>query len=73
MTRNVLIAAAFLAFSWTMASHRGLPNVLITMFALVALFMFITTRTTFGRRVYAMGGNEKAARLSASTPSASPS
>ncbi|MCA0434642.1 MAG: sugar ABC transporter permease [Proteobacteria bacterium] len=62
--RNALIAAAFLSFSWIMASHRGLPNVLITMFALVALFMFITTRTTFGRRVYAMGGNEKAAKLS---------
>ena len=62
--RNVIIAVAFLGFSWIMANHKGLPNVLITMFALVALFMFITTRTTFGRRVYAMGGNEKAARLS---------
>ena len=62
--RNVLIAAAFLGFAWIMARHKGLPNVMITMFALVALFMFITTRTTFGRRVYAMGGNEKAARLS---------
>ena len=62
--RNILIAAAFLGFSWIMANHKGLPNVLVTMFALVALFMFITTRTTFGRRVYAMGGNEKAAKLS---------
>ncbi|MCX7668757.1 MAG: sugar ABC transporter permease, partial [Anaerolineae bacterium] len=62
--RNAIIAIAFLGFSWIMANHKGLPNVLITMFALVALFMFITTRTTFGRRVYAMGGNEKAARLS---------
>jgi putative multiple sugar transport system permease protein len=62
--RNILIAAAFLGFSWIMANHKGLPNVLVTMFALVALFMFVTTRTTFGRRVYAMGGNEKAARLS---------
>jgi putative multiple sugar transport system permease protein len=62
--RNAIIAVAFLGFSWIMANHKGLPNVLITMFALVALFMFITTRTTFGRRVYAMGGNEKAARLS---------
>jgi putative multiple sugar transport system permease protein len=62
--RNLLIAAAFLGFSWIMANHKGLPNVLVTMFALVALFMFVTTRTTFGRRVYAMGGNEKAARLS---------
>jgi putative multiple sugar transport system permease protein len=62
--RNALIAIAFLGFAWIMASHRGLPNVMITMFALVALFMFLTTRTTFGRRVYAMGGNEKATRLS---------
>jgi putative multiple sugar transport system permease protein len=62
--RNILIAAAFVGFSWIMANHKGLPNVLVTMFALVALFMFVTSRTTFGRRVYAMGGNEKAARLS---------
>ncbi len=62
--RNALIAAAFIGFAWIMAKHKGLPNVMITMFALVALFMFITTRTTFGRRVYAMGGNEKASKLS---------
>ena len=62
--RNVLIAVAFLGFSFLMASYKGLPNVLIVMFTLIALFVFITTRTTFGRRVYAMGGNEKAAKLS---------
>ncbi len=62
--RNALIAAAFIGFAWIMANHRGLPNVLVTMFALVALFMFVTSRTTFGRRVYALGGNEKATRLS---------
>ena len=62
--RNVLIAAAFLGFSFLMASYKGLPNVLIVMFALIALFAFVTTRTTIGRRIYAMGGNEKAAKLS---------
>ena len=62
--RNVLIAGAFLTFSFLMARYKGLPNVLIVMFALIALFVFLTTRTTFGRRVYAMGGNEKAAKLS---------
>ena len=31
---------------------------------LIALFVFVTTRTTIGRRIYAMGGNEKAAKLS---------
>ncbi len=62
--RNLLIAAAFLGFSFMMASYKGLPNVLIVMFALIALFTFVTSSTTIGRRIYAMGGNEKAAKLS---------
>jgi putative multiple sugar transport system permease protein len=62
--RNLLVAAAFLTFSFLMAKYKGLPNVLVVMFALIALFVFITTRTTFGRRIYAMGGNEKATKLS---------
>ena len=62
--RNILIAVALVGFSWLMASYKGLPNVLIVMFTLISLFVFLTTRTTFGRRVYAMGGNEKAAKLS---------
>jgi putative multiple sugar transport system permease protein len=62
--RNLLIAVAFLGFSFLMARYKGLPNVLIVMFALIALFVFVTTNTTMGRRIYAMGGNEKAAKLS---------
>jgi len=62
--RNVLIAIAFIGFSFLMARYKGLPNVLIVMFALIALFVFVTTSTTMGRRIYAMGGNEKAAKLS---------
>lgn len=62
--RNLLIAIAFLGFSFLMARYKGLPNVLIVMFALIALFVFITTNTTMGRRIYAMGGNEKATKLS---------
>jgi putative multiple sugar transport system permease protein len=62
--RNLLIAAGFLTFSYLMARYKGLPNVLVVMFALIALFVFLTTRTTIGRRIYALGGNEKAAKLS---------
>jgi putative multiple sugar transport system permease protein len=47
-----------------MATYRGLPNVLIIMAVLIALYAFVTNRTTIGRRIYALGGNEKAARLS---------
>jgi putative multiple sugar transport system permease protein len=62
--RNILITIAFIGFAFLMARYKGLPNVLIVMFTLITLFVFLTTRTTFGRRVYAMGGNEKASKLS---------
>ena len=47
-----------------LASYKGIPNVVVVMFVLMLFFDFFTTRTTFGRRIYALGGNEKAARLS---------
>jgi putative multiple sugar transport system permease protein len=62
--RNILIAAGFILFSYLLSSYKGLPNVLIVMFALIAAYAFITSSTTIGRRIYALGGNEKAARLS---------
>jgi putative multiple sugar transport system permease protein len=31
---------------------------------LIAVYTFVTTRSTIGRRIYAMGGNEKATKLS---------
>jgi putative multiple sugar transport system permease protein len=62
--RNVLIAIGFLWLTYLLASSRGLPNVLVIMFALITLYAFVATNTTIGRRIYALGGNEKAARLS---------
>jgi putative multiple sugar transport system permease protein len=60
----VLFGALIVGFSWLMASYRGLPNVLVVMTLLMLLYDFVTRRTTIGRRIYALGGNEKAARLS---------
>ncbi len=34
------------------------------MATLIMLYTFVTMRTTIGRRIYAIGGNEKAAKLS---------
>ena len=51
-------------FCYIMASYKGLPNVLVLLAILVVLYTFIMTKTTFGRHIYALGGNEKAARLS---------
>ena len=62
--KNLIIAFAIVYLSYMMAGFRGLPNVLIIMALLISLYTFITTRTTIGRRIYALGGNEKAAKLS---------
>jgi putative multiple sugar transport system permease protein len=62
--KNAVISGIVLFLIYMMASYRGLPNVLIVMGVLIALFVFITKRMTFGRRVYTMGGNVKAAALS---------
>lgn len=56
------LLALFLVYQF--ATYRGLPIVLVVMAALIGLFIFVTKRMTIGRRVYAMGGNAKAAQLS---------
>ncbi|RZJ08304.1 MAG: sugar ABC transporter permease [Rubrivivax sp.] len=64
LIRVTLQTAALGSLMWLLASYKGLPNVLLLMVVLIALFVFITQRTTLGRRIYALGGNERAARLS---------
>ncbi len=62
--QNLVVAAAAIFIGYQISSYRGLPNVLILMLLLIALYAFATQRTTIGRRIYAMGGNEKATKLS---------
>ncbi len=64
LVKNVFFALVILFFSWLLASYKGLPNVLVVMAVLIVVYDFVTNRTTLGRRIYALGGNEKAARLS---------
>ena len=64
LARNVIVAGALLFVIYKLSTFRGLPNVLITMGLLTIVYAFITEQTTIGRRVYALGGNEKAAKLS---------
>ncbi len=51
-------------FFFKIASYNGIPIILILMGVIVAIYHFITSKTVAGRQVYALGGNEKAARLS---------
>ena len=61
---SLVSSLLLVALSYQLASYRGLPNVIFVMALLIALYEFMTSRTVWGRRVYAMGGNIKAAQLS---------
>ncbi|HUV18666.1 MAG TPA: hypothetical protein VMW33_09315, partial [Ilumatobacteraceae bacterium] len=43
-------------------SDRGVPQITITLGVFLLFWTFITTRTAFGRHIYAVGGNPEAAR-----------
>jgi putative multiple sugar transport system permease protein len=64
LVKNGIIAAAIIYITYLLATYNGLPNVLITMAVLIAAYSFFTTKSVPGRRIYAIGGNEKAAKLS---------
>nr|WP_321443186.1 multiple monosaccharide ABC transporter permease [uncultured Cohaesibacter sp.] len=64
VVKNGLIVFAISYLSYLMAGYKGYPNVLIVMAVLMGIYTFVTSRTTIGRRIYALGGNEKAAKLS---------
>jgi len=60
----VAVGVVTMAFAWQLATARGLPIVLIILAALILTYAVVTTRTVFGRQVYAIGGNLAAATLS---------
>lgn len=61
---SALMVAAILAFTYVLADHNGLPLVGVLLIALIVGYAFVMRSTTMGRRVYAVGGSERAAALS---------
>ena len=64
IAKNAAFSAAVIGLSYLLATYKGMPNVLILMFGLMVVFAFLTLRTTLGRRIYTLGSNLNAARLS---------
>jgi D-xylose transport system permease protein len=60
--RCVLMAAAVIAAVAVLNADRGVPLAALILVGFVLLFQFITTRTRYGRHIYAVGGNAEAAR-----------
>lgn len=60
----LLVVLAINLFAYWLAAYKGIPNILIILGVLISGYHFFTTKTVPGRYIYALGGNEKAARLS---------
>jgi D-xylose transport system permease protein len=58
---NVLYCALIMAVALILNDYRGMPVPVLIMLALVVIFTFVAEKTTFGRSIYAMGGNFEAA------------
>ncbi|MBJ2149524.1 multiple monosaccharide ABC transporter permease [Paracoccus sp. IB05] len=63
-TRMVVLTLAIGFVGWQLASFRGFPVVMVILVVLTVIYAFFTENTVAGRRIYALGGNEKATKLS---------
>ena len=64
VVKMAVISVVVLFFMFKLAQYKGIPNALIWVGAIIAIYSYISSKTTNGRYFYAVGGNEKATRLS---------
>lgn len=59
-----VICLVILLAAYRMAQFQGLPTILVILAAVVGVYTYYTSKTVGGRYLYAVGGNEKAAKMS---------
>lgn len=64
LVKTLAITAVILFFTFKFAQHKGIPTALIWVALVVLVYSYITSKTTIGRHLYAVGGNETATKLS---------
>ncbi|GBR27246.1 sugar ABC transporter permease [Kozakia baliensis] len=64
IAKLVGIGVAIIAFFGVLDAYRGVPLPVLIVLVLLGLFTLMARRTVFGRRIYAIGGNLEATRLS---------
>ncbi|MCL2070043.1 MAG: sugar ABC transporter permease [Treponema sp.] len=60
----ILVSVLALALAERFASFRGLPIVVIVLGVTIFVFNFLLNNTVLGRYIYAVGGNDRSAKLS---------
>jgi D-xylose transport system permease protein len=64
VAKSVGAGAILFAFVATLDRYGGIPVPVLLLLALLGAFTWIATQTVFGRRIYAVGSNLEATRLS---------
>lgn len=64
LIRVILICLVVMAFTIKISQYRGIPTALIWVAVVIVIYGYITSNTQTGRYFYAVGGNEKATKLS---------
>ncbi len=62
--RLVILSVVILFLTYKLAGYKGIPTSLLWIILIVLVYNYVTTKTTIGRYLYAVGGNEKATQLS---------
>jgi putative multiple sugar transport system permease protein len=64
LLKLVLVSVLIGSIAWILSGYRGLSWTAVVVLIVAIVYQFITTRTTLGRHIYAVGGNPEAAELS---------
>ncbi|RAG82224.1 sugar ABC transporter permease [Streptacidiphilus pinicola] len=62
IARTVLLAIPVFLVAWILNKATGVPNNLVIFLALLVICDFVLRRTTYGRKVFSVGGNIEASR-----------
>ncbi|MQN02218.1 MAG: sugar ABC transporter permease [Lachnospiraceae bacterium] len=68
IAKVIIFDILIIAYSYELMGYKGVPVMVIWILVVVLIFGFITEKTVFGRYFYAVGGNEKATKLSGIDP-----
>ena len=64
VVKLAIISVVILWLAYKLASYKGIPSALVWILLVLLIYGYLTTKTRIGRYLYAVGGNEKATRLS---------
>jgi putative multiple sugar transport system permease protein len=63
IVKLVLLSAVIAGITWILAGYQGLSWAAVILVVIVLFYAYVTTKTTVGRHIFAVGGNPEAAQL----------